>query len=124
MRYAPKKVDTLTYLENVDVTKSADDNSGFYMPVQRVCRPDRTFRGFQGQIESGNISVGDEIGVLPSGENARISSLLAGDKEVDKASKGQAVTICLDREVDVSRGCVLHKDLSLAVGSLFVKLDR
>ena len=109
----------LTYLENVDVTKSADDNSGFYMPVQRVCRPDRTFRGFQGQIESGNISVGDEIGVLPSGENARISSLLAGDKEVDKASKGQAVTICLDKEVDVSRGCVLYKDVSLAVGSLF-----
>ena len=109
----------LSYLENVDVTEKIDENSGFYMPVQRVCRPDRTFRGFQGQIESGKISVGDEIGVLPSGENAKIASLLAGDKEVDKASRGQAVTICLDREVDVSRGCVLYKDVSLAVGSLF-----
>ena len=114
------KGDTLlSYLENVDVTEKIDENSGFYMPVQRVCRPDRTFRGFQGQIESGKISVGDEIGVLPSGENAKIASLLAGDKEVDKASRGQAVTICLDREVDVSRGCVLYKDVSLAVGSLF-----
>ena len=109
----------LSYLENVDVTEKIDENSGFYMPVQRVCRPDRTFRGFQGQIESGKISVGDEISVLPSGENAKIASLLAGDKEVDKASRGQAVTICLDREVDVSRGCVVYKDVSLAVGSLF-----
>ena len=50
----------LTYLENVDVSEKKKEE-GFYMPVQRVCRPDHTFRGFQGQIESGVVSVGDDI---------------------------------------------------------------
>ena len=57
----------LTYLENVDVSEKKKEE-GFYMPVQRVCRPDHTFRGFQGQIESGVVSVGDDIITLPSGE--------------------------------------------------------
>ena len=56
----------LTYLENVDVSEKKKEE-GFYMPVQRVCRPDHTFRGFQGQIESGVVSVGDDIITLPSG---------------------------------------------------------
>lgn len=45
------------------------------MPVQRVCRPDHTFRGFQGQIESGEVKVGDEIVTLPSNERAHIKSI-------------------------------------------------
>ena len=52
--------------------------------VQRVCRPNHTFRGFQGQIESGQISVGDEIVTLPSKEHAKVKSLLIGDKDVYK----------------------------------------
>lgn len=96
----------LEYLETVDI--SSDDNEkGFYMPVQRVCRPDRTFRGFQGQIESGSISVGDEIITLPSNEKAAVKGILMTDKSVQTAYKGQPVTISLDREVDVSRGCVI-----------------
>ena len=79
------------------------------MPVQRVCRPNHTFRGFQGQIESGQISVGDEIVTLPSKEHAKVKSLLIGDKDAQTAEKGRPVTIQLDREVDVSRGCVLAK---------------
>ena len=55
----------LTYLENIDVNENPSEK-GFTMPVQRVCRPDRTFRGFQGQIESGEIHVGDEVTALPS----------------------------------------------------------
>ncbi len=43
---------TLAYLENVDISEEKQEE-GFYMPVQRVCRPDHTFRGFQGQIEGG-----------------------------------------------------------------------
>ena len=103
----------LEYLESVDI--SADDEQGFYMPVQRVCRPDRTFRGFQGQIESGSISVGDVITALPSGEKAAVKGILVTDKQSDTAHKGQPVTISLDKEVDVSRGCVLIKGTDIGV---------
>lgn len=102
----------LTYLENVDVTTSAEE-AGFYLPVQRVCRPNHTFRGFQGQIEAGRIAVGDIITTLPSQEEVLVKSIYVGDKEVQEAFKGQPVTIQLDKEVDVSRGCVLTKQAGL-----------
>ena len=57
----------LPYLENIDVSEK-NEEQGFYMPVQRVCRPNHSFRGFQGQIESGSINVGDELITLPSNE--------------------------------------------------------
>ena len=104
----------LEYLEKVDIS-SDDGEQGFYMPVQRVCRPDHTFRGFQGQIEAGSISVGDEIITLPSNEKASVKGILMTDKSVQTAYKGQPVTISLDREVDVSRGCVLVKGTDVAV---------
>ena len=106
-------VPLLEYLEKVDVSAS-EEEEGFYMPVQRVCRPDHTFRGFQGQIESGSINVGDEIIALPSNEKAKVKQLLAAGKDVKTAFKGQPVTITLDKEVDVSRGCVSAKDTKLA----------
>lgn len=108
----------LEYLEQIDVSDKTDQ-AGFVLPVQRVSRPDHNFRGFQGQIEVGQISVGDEIKALPSGETARVKSILNTNQEVDQASKGQAVTIQLDREVDVSRGCMLYRDVALQVGKLF-----
>lgn len=106
-------VPLLQYLETVDVD-SSEEKEGFYLPVQRVCRPDHTFRGFQGQIESGSISVGDEIVTLPSNEKAHVKQILMTDKDVKTAFKGQPVTITLDKEVDVSRGCVITKDTNLA----------
>ena len=98
----------LDYLETVDVT--AVQEEGFYMPVQRVCRPNHEFRGFQGQIESGSIAVGDTVTTQPSGETAEVKKILVADHEEQSAFKGQPVTIQLSREVDVSRGCVLEKD--------------
>ena len=106
------------YLETVDVTDHVDD-TGFVMPVQRVSRPDRTFRGFQGQIEVGEISVGDEIVSLPSGETAHVKSLHDLNKPVERAFKGQAVTVEIDREMDISRGCMICKDVNLHVGKMF-----
>lgn len=106
-------VPLLQYLETVDVD-SSEEEEGFYLPVQRVCRPDHTFRGFQGQIESGSISVGDEIVTLPSNEKAHVKQILMTDKDAKTAFKGQPVTITLDKEVDVSRGCVITKDANLA----------
>ncbi|MFR1501056.1 MAG: sulfate adenylyltransferase subunit 1 [Ruminococcus sp.] len=103
----------LEYLETVDI--ASDTEEGFYMPVQRICRPDHTFRGFQGQIESGSISVGDAITTLPSNETATVKGILVTDKEATSAKQGQPVTITLDREVDVSRGCVLVKNTDIGV---------
>ncbi len=105
----------LPYLEQIDVDDT-EEEKGFYMPVQRVCRPNHEFRGFQGQIEAGSVSVGDEIITLPTKEHVHVKSIHVGDKEAQSASIGQPVTIQLDREVDVSRGSVLAAgaDLKLA----------
>ncbi len=108
----------LTCLENIDL-KLAEAPDGFTMPVQRVCRPDHTFRGFQGQIESGQVRLGDEITALPSHEKALVSRIIDAGKDTEASEAGHAVTISLDREMDVSRGCVLVKDAAPFVGSLF-----
>ncbi len=103
--YAGKAL--LPYLEEVDVVNKSE--TGFVFPIQRVCRPNHTFRGFAGQIEAGSVKVGDEITTLPSNEKAVVKSILVTDKQEEEAITGQAVTIQLDREVDVSRGCVFVK---------------
>ncbi len=108
----------LPYLETIDVTEKKQEE-GFYMPVQRVCRPDHTFRGFQGQVESGSIHVGDDIVTLPSNEHAHVKSILVGDKQSDEAFMGQPVTIQLDKEVDVSRGNVLAAGNALPTSKSF-----
>lgn len=102
----------LGHLETVDISADVVEE-GFYMPVQRVCRPDHSFRGFQGQIEAGEVAVGDTLTILPSGETAIVKSIHVGDCSSERAIAGQPVTIQLDREVDVSRGCVLMRDAGL-----------
>lgn len=108
----------LPYLEQIEIN-SDSQTSSFTMPVQRVCRPDHSFRGFQGQIETGSVSVGDTITTLPSRETARVRSILEGDKPVETSSFGHAVTIQLDTEIDISRGCVLVKDGNTIVNNMF-----
>lgn len=104
--------DTLMkYLETVNVNKS--DSSKFIMPVQRVCRPNQNFRGFQGNVVSGEINIGDTITCFPSKEKANVKQLYNLDKKVNTVSKGEAITIVLDREIDVSRGCVLTNEEKL-----------
>lgn len=112
----------LGYLEIIDVA-AADAEAGFTMPIQRVCRPHSNFRGFQGQIETGSISVGEEIRILPSNEKAKVKEIITGFDSVQKAIKGQAANICLDKEIDASRGCVIVKDAATQIGNMFtVKL--
>ena len=108
----------LPYLEKVDITETAEEK-GFYLPVQRVCRPNHEFRGFQGQVESGSVRVGDLITALPSREQAHVKRIYIGDRDSETAVKGQPVTIQLDREVDVSRGCVLSIDSGARTSSEF-----
>jgi bifunctional enzyme CysN/CysC len=107
----------LTYLEGIDVLSNKVDDT-FVMPVQRVCRPNHTFRGFQGQIETGSIQLGDAMTTLPNNETANITKILVGDKEVERAIAGQPITVCIDREIDISRGCVLTKDKQLKMADM------
>lgn len=107
----------LEYLETVHVEDMEEE--GFVFPIQRVCRPNQNFRGFQGQIESGTVKVGDELTVLPSREKASVQSVFLTDRETTEAKKGQAVTLSLNREIDISRGCVLVKDTELIVSNMF-----
>lgn len=109
----------LPYLEDIEISKN-DNEDGFYMPVQRVCRPNHTFRGFQGQIESGNINVGDEITTLPNNERAVVKSIYITNKNTENATYGQPVTIQLDKEVDVSRGCVITKDTNISISRILI----
>ena len=106
----------LAQLEDVDVA-TREHERGFYMPVQRVCRPNHTFRGFEGQVESGAVHVGDELTVLPSGQKAHVKTLLVGDRESEEAGVGRPLTIQLDREIDVSRGCMLEAGSGLTVAN-------
>lgn len=108
----------LEYLETVHI-EDGEDEQGFVLPIQRVCRPNQSFRGFQGQIESGTVSIGDELTVLPSRERASVQSILVTDKEMTLAEKHQAVTISLNREIDISRGCVMVKDADVIVSNMF-----
>lgn len=76
----------------------------FRFPVQWVNRPNLDFRGYSGTITSGRVKVGDEIVVLPSARTTRVKSIVTYDGELQEAIAGQAVTLCLADEVDVSRG--------------------
>ena len=103
----------LACLESVDI---AETNAGgaFRMPVQWVNRPNREFRGYAGTIVSGALKPGDSIKVLPSAQDARVARIVTKDGDLTDAVCGQAVTIVLDREIDVSRGDVLCSSESLA----------
>ncbi len=108
----------LSYLEQIEVTNLSEGQE-FIMPIQRVSRPNHTFRGFQGQIETGEVRIGDEIKVLPSRESAHVTGIHVADVSAQTAQAGQPVTIQLDQEVDISRGCVLCRDSNVEVANMF-----
>jgi sulfate adenylyltransferase large subunit len=76
----------------------------FRFPVQRVTRPDHTFRGFQGQIASGTVRPGDHVSVQPSGRTAVVDRIVTWDGDLEEAHAPLSVTLVLDRELDISRG--------------------
>ncbi len=108
----------LNYLEEIDVSEESADNACI-LPIQRVSRPHADFRGFQGQIVQGTIHVGDKLHLLPGNETAHVYKIFCTDKEVKQAETGRAVTVVLDREADVSRGCVLSNNEALPISKLF-----
>jgi bifunctional enzyme CysN/CysC len=106
----------LAYLEDVDVDRGGP-TIGFRMPVQWVNRPDRTFRGYCGRIASGEVKRGDRVRIVPGGMETRIRSIVVWKGEQDSAAAGSSVTLCLEDEVDVSRGCVISSALEPIEGS-------
>ena len=93
----------LGFLESVEVRRSLHDHP-FRFPVQWVNRPTSDFRGFSGTVIAGEIQRGDEVIALPSGQSAKIEEIVLFEDKLDKALADQAVTLTLDREIDLSRG--------------------
>ena len=106
----------LELLEALPATEGAR-NAAFRFPVQRVLRPDHTFRGFAGQIASGTVRVGDGIAVFPSGREAKVERIVTFDGDLDEAVAPLSVTLVLDREVDISRGDLIAGALINGAGA-------
>lgn len=88
----------------------------FRLPVQFVCRPHASddpklhdFRGFMGRVESGEITVGDAVTVLPSGQNSKVKAIQLGDVQMSRAIAEQSITLLLEDEIDISRGDMIVK---------------
>jgi bifunctional enzyme CysN/CysC len=77
------------------------------MPVQWVNRPNHEFRGFAGTIVSGAVRPGDRVRVLPSGRESEVERIVSWEGDLDLAFAGQAITLTLSTEIDVSRGDIL-----------------
>jgi sulfate adenylyltransferase large subunit len=93
----------LEHLEQVETTTLSIE-APFRMAVQRVVRPDQTFRGYAGQIASGIIRPGDEVLALPSGRSTRVRRVVTFDGDLEFAHAPQSVTLTLEDEIDISRG--------------------
>ena len=93
----------LGFLETVDIRDRLNQHA-FRFPVQWVNRPNAEFRGFSGTVVAGSIKPGDEIRALPSGQMAAIDRIVLSSNDLDQAVTDQAVTLTLDREIDLSRG--------------------
>src|SRR5205814_3666793 len=96
----------LEHLETVPISNDLN-LTDMRFPVQYVIRPDLDFRGFAGQVASGVIRRGDAIAVLPSGRTSRVKSIVTWDGELEEAFAPMSVTVCLEDEIDISRGDML-----------------
>jgi len=98
-----------TLLDHIETVPLDENLSGrpFRFPVQYVNRPNLDFRGFAGTIASGVVSVGDEVVVAKSGKPSKVKRIVAQGGDLPSAVEGQAVTLVLADEVEVSRGNML-----------------
>lgn len=98
-----------TMIEHLETVKVDEDKATrpFRFPVQYVNRPNLDFRGFAGTVASGTVSRGDTVVVAKSGKNSRVKRIVTADGDLDAAREGQAITIVLEDEVEVSRGNML-----------------
>ncbi|WP_422372169.1 sulfate adenylyltransferase subunit CysN [Hoeflea sp.] len=109
----------IEFLEAITVPDTAIELP-FRFPVQLAVRPDSDFRGYAGQIASGKVAVGDRVVVAHSGQQVGVKSILTANGQLSDAREGQAITVVLDDEVDISRGSMLsHPDARPLVSDQF-----
>lgn len=96
----------LEHLESVNVGQR-EGNEPLRYPVQYVLRPNRDFRGFCGKVAAGTVRPGDELLALPSGKRAHVTRIVTYEGDLPEAFPPQSVTLCLDKEIDISRGDML-----------------
>ncbi|KAB0535451.1 sulfate adenylyltransferase subunit CysN [Xanthomonas cissicola] len=96
----------LQHLDTVQL-EPPDAASGLRLPVQWVNRPNAQFRGYAGTIAAGQVRAGDAVVVVPSGRRTQVASVRDANGEVDSARAGQAVTLTLRDEIDISRGDII-----------------
>ncbi|MFE2007802.1 sulfate adenylyltransferase subunit CysN [Pseudomonas guariconensis] len=94
----------LAYLEDVPLEQARASEAAFRLPVQWVNRPNLDFRGYCGNVAAGSVSVGERIRVLPSGQQSEVTKILGPNGPQQRAECGQAVTLVLKDEIDISRG--------------------
>ena len=105
-------------LEQANVSKKKKNT--FCMSVQNVLRPNLDFRGFSGQVSSGKLSIGDTVFVGKTTQKAQVKSIILGFDNKKVCHEGNSVTLCLDKEIDISRGDLITTDPSyLDNGNIF-----
>ncbi|WEM41576.1 sulfate adenylyltransferase subunit CysN [Photobacterium sp. DA100] len=100
-----------TLMQLLETVKVNEDKNldVFRLPVQYVNRPNLDFRGFCGTIAGGVINVGDNVVAYPSGKSSSVARIVTADCDLDSAFAGQAITLTLEDEIDISRGDVIVK---------------
>ena len=110
----------MEYLETVEVDQERMQDAPFRLPVQWVNRPSSDFRGFAGTVAGGRVAPGDRVVVLPRGTETTVKRLVTYGGDLERAVAGQAITLTLADEIDVSRGDVIAAaDSPAPVGQQF-----
>lgn len=107
----------MAILETVEINRDVKSDA-FRLPVQYVNRPNLDFRGFSGTIAAGSVSVGDSVVALPSGKTSKVADIVTYDGNLSSAKAGQAITLTLEDEIDISRGDMIsHTDKEPLIAS-------
>ncbi len=101
----------IEYLEQVNALEKISSEP-FRLPVQWVNRPNPSFRGFSGLIQSGKVKINDTVRVYPSTQKSKVIDIIAPNGNAKSAQKGQSVTILLKDDIDISRGDLIASNFS------------